>query len=127
MSLYLGKKGEDFAANFLAKQGYEIIERNYHSRYGEIDIIAKKDETIAFVEVKTRKADAKYSPSEAVTYSKQKKINLTALTYLVQNETLAQPRFDVIEVMSNEGRIYKVNHIENAFDAIDFGGQYDIF
>lgn len=127
MSLYLGKKGEDFAANFLEKIGYEIIERNFHSRYGEIDIIAKKDEYIAFVEVKTRKADVKYAPSEAVTYTKQKKINLTALTYIVKNDVSLQPRFDIIEVMSNEGRIYKVNHIENAFDAIDFGGQYDIF
>ncbi len=133
MSLYLGKKGEDFAAYHLEQIGYTIIERNYHSRYGEIDIIAQKGEILAFVEVKTRKSDEKYTPSEAVTYTKQKKINLTALTYIakIENENNCynelQPRFDIVEVLSNQGRIYKVNHIENAFESIDFGGQYEIF
>ena len=68
-----GNIGEDFAADYLEKEGYKIIERNYATKLGEIDIIAEKDGYIAFVEVKSRAEDCMYSPREAVTFSKQKK------------------------------------------------------
>ncbi len=110
-----GNLGENFAENYFKKQGY-AIERNYHSRHGEIDIIAENEEYILFIEVKTRKADSMTAPKEAVDYRKQQKIILTAEDYMLKNETEKQPRFDVFEVFQTEGRIYKFNHIKSAFD-----------
>ncbi len=122
-----GNKGEDFAAEYYRKLGFEIKERNYHCRGGEIDIIAENSEYIIFVEVKNRTDGALYSPKEAVDENKQIKLTLSAVKYLGENETDKQPQFDVFEVYSNGGRIYKYQRIENAFECFDFGGRYDIF
>lgn len=111
-----GNLGEDFAENYFKKKGFSIV-RNYHSRYGEIDIIAENEEYVLFVEVKTRKAGTMLSPVESVNYRKQQKIILTAQDYMMKSESEKQPRFDIFEVWHNEGRIYKFNHIESAFDA----------
>ena len=112
-----GNLGEDFAENYFKKLGF-TTQRNYHSRYGEIDIIAENDEYVLFVEVKTRKADTMLSPVESVNFRKQQKIILTAQDYMMKNESEKQPRFDIFEVWHNEGRIFKFNHIESAFDAV---------
>ena len=69
-----GNLGEDFAAKYLQDEGYTILERNFNTRMGEIDIIAQKGKYIAFVEVKSRADDCLYLPREAVTHSKQRKI-----------------------------------------------------
>lgn len=122
-----GRKGEEFAAEYYRKKGYEITEMNYHSRYGEIDVIAENDTEIIFCEVKTRSSKTKTSPSDAVDFKKQQKLTLTAFRYLEETENEKTPRFDVFEVWQNEGRIYKFNNIENAFEAADFSGRYDIF
>ena len=110
-----GSTGESLAAKHLEQHGYNIIGRNYRSRYGEIDIIAEKGEYIVFVEVKARSQGFAGLPREAVDLRKQKKIIKTALMYLLQTNKNAQPRFDVIEV-NQTGREYNINHIENAFD-----------
>ena len=110
-----GNMGENIAAKYLEQHGYNISDRNYHSRYGEIDIIAEKDEYIVFVEVKARSQSFAGLAREAVDLRKQKKIIKRALMYLSQYEKNAQPRFDVVEV-NQTGRQYRVNHIENAFD-----------
>ena len=123
----IGDKGEDFAVNYFEKRGYTVLKRNYHSRYGEIDIIAKDENFLVFVEVKARKSRSPVSPGEAVDYRKQKKICLTAMKYIAETESELQPRFDVFEVWLNEGRIYKFNHIEYAFEGIDFDGDYELF
>lgn len=123
----IGKNGEDFCEEYYRKRGYEIRERNFHSRYGEVDLIAQKGSIIAFVEVKTRNENSLGRPSEAVSKSKQKKLILTAMKYM-ENEPLdVFSRFDVFEVWQSEGRIYKFNCIEAAFEACDFSGRYDIF
>ena len=80
-----GKLGEDIACGELIKHGYEILAKNYRSTFGEIDIIAKKDFTVAFVEVKLRKSIAMGMPKEFVTKSKQKKIIATAMKFLSEN------------------------------------------
>ena len=113
-----GKLGENFAAEWLQKSGYSIIGMNYHTRFGEIDIIARKGEFIAFVEVKTRSANSIARPMEWVTASKQKKIILSAEMFLQQNENELQPRFDVIEIITaskNDFRVIEIQHYENAF------------
>lgn len=123
----LGNKGEGFAAEYYKKLGYSITAQNYSCRGGEIDIIAENGEYIIFVEVKTRSSNFLYSPAEAVDLKKQKRLTIAAMKYLAENESEKQPQFDVFEVYTQNDRIYKVHRIENAFEAFDFGGRYDIF
>lgn len=117
-----GKDGENIAAEYLKNKGYTIIDRNYYSRYGEIDIIAQHEKYIVFVEVKTRCENAMVTAFEAVDKIKQKKIIKTAMIYLEENKVDLQPRFDVIEVLTRRSsKIVKaVNQIENAFLGDDF-------
>lgn len=113
-----GDMGEETAADYLKSQGYEILFCNYHSAYGEVDIIAKKGEIIAFVEVKSRKEHSMLSPREAVSRSKQQKLMKTASCYLEENKVTLQPRFDVVEVYfvgERQLAVTEINHIENAF------------
>lgn len=112
-----GKTGEDYTANYLESKGFKIIKRNYHSRYGEIDIIASNSKFILFTEVKTRHENPMYPPCEAVTYQKQRKIIKTAVKFLIDNKYDLQPRFDVAEVIlkRNSYEIISINYIENAF------------
>lgn len=112
-----GAKGEQIAAKFLIKKGYDIVAMNYRSKYGEIDIIATDDEYVLFVEVKTRSENAMSLPKEAVTKSKQHKIISTAMRYITASKTELQPRFDIIEVYIKNKTFGKnqVHHIKNAF------------
>ena len=113
----IGNAGECAAANLLQKEGYSILERNFHSRYGEIDIIAANCQYILFVEVKTRKQRSIVSGTAAVDIKKQRKLVKTAMMYLAAQKTDLQPRFDVISVATNEneGTIVSIEHLENAF------------
>lgn len=123
----LGDKGENFAAEYYRKLGYEITARNYLCRGGEVDIIAEDDEYIIFVEVKSRSDNSLYSPAEAVDFKKQKRLTVAANKYLEETSSEKQPQFDVFEVYISNERIYKVKRLENAFEAFDFGGRYDLF
>lgn len=106
-----GDKGEIIAQNHLKKNKFRILETNFRSKMGEIDIIAQKKEQIVFIEVKTRKSAEFGRPSEAVNSHKQWKIRKVAEEYLLKNKLTDYPcRFDVIEVLDDE-----INHIENAF------------
>ena len=115
----IGFDGEQITADYLRKQGFIINERNFHSRYGEIDIIAENEQYILFVEVKTRKNGAFVSPAEAVDTHKRRKISMTAASYLMKSFCTLQPRFDVAEITlfgEKERKEYKINYIENAFE-----------
>ncbi|MCI5679161.1 MAG: ribonuclease HII [Bacteroidales bacterium] len=112
-----GNRGEALAAKQMEKMGYEILERNFHALKGEIDIIAKKDNYIVFTEVKYRKNEAMGSPAEAVNHWKQQHIIRAAKAYMAQNcleEMGYDFRFDVAEVLSNEGKTY-FRYTEDAF------------
>ena len=109
-----GQKGQTEAENFLQKNNYKILEKNFRTRTGEIDLIAfdNKNGYIAFIEVKYRTSTNYGLPSEAVGSKKQQKIIRTALYYISKNKLSDRDfRFDVIEVLGTS-----VNHIENAFD-----------
>ncbi len=108
-----GREGEALAADFLRKQKYEVIGANYHCRFGELDLIAKKRELVIFVEVKLRKNDRFGAAADAVTAAKQHKLRQAALSWLASHDCDAPTRFDVIEIYTETGRI---NHIENAFE-----------
>ena len=106
-----GNLGEKKAIDFLLNKGYAIIETNYQKRCGEIDIIAKKDTYIIFIEVKYRKNISKGYPREAVSLKKQEKIKNTSLYYISENNLNdVDFSFDVIEIIGNS-----ITHIESAF------------
>ncbi|NLW52611.1 MAG: YraN family protein [Tissierellia bacterium] len=105
--------GEEIASRYLKHKGYTILNRNYASRHGEIDLIAFHNMTLVFVEVKTRKNYDYIYACESVNYQKQTKIKLTANKYLAENLLYFDDiRFDVIECYWQSKQ---VNHIENAF------------
>jgi len=112
----LGEKGEDIAAAFLKKKGYNILFRNYKCSFGEIDIIAKHKKILSFIEVKTRSTKKYGLPQEAVTSVKQAKISRVALEFVQRYKMDNRAaRFDVVSVQSlNDG--YEVDLIENAFE-----------
>lgn len=114
----IGNWGENMACKHILDLGYKIIERNYHCRNGEIDIIALDKTTIVFIEVKTRKNNLYGNASEFVDYKKRQKIIYTA-NYYMMNRPDTDARFDIIEVYyyeENEQKHLKsINHIENAF------------
>ncbi len=98
-----GYEGEEIAAQYLRSKGYTILERNYHSRYGEIDLIAKTDCCIAFVEVKARTSDKFGMPEASVTPEKLEKIGNTGLLWLQEHpEAPDDWRIDVIAIMMDE-------------------------
>lgn len=115
-----GKIGEDYVKQLLQEKGYFVLDTNYHSRFGEIDIIVKDFKYIVFVEVKTRDVNRMGEPLEAVTITKQKKIIQTALLYLQEHIELQnlQPRFDVAGLITTgkKKQIKEVQYITNAFD-----------
>ncbi len=112
-----GALGEQFAAKFLEKHGYSILETNFRSRFGEIDIIAQKGGILAFVEVKTRAATMLESPQAAVTRTKQKRIITTALYYLQGHRAGLQPRFDVVAITTASKASFEVLDIQHLTDA----------
>ena len=115
-SYQLGQKGEEAAEKYLQQQGYQVIERNYRSVFGEIDIIAEEGETLVFVEVKCRRSDAYGPPELAVGREKQKKISRIALHYLSEHHLRQCPaRFDVVAVKLLPGGT-QIELIRNAFE-----------
>jgi len=114
--LYLGQSGEEAAVSFIKRNGYRIITKNYKSKLGEIDIIARDKGTICFIEVKSRKTDRYGLPQEAVSMDKQRHISRAALLFLKEKNLLnKKARFDVISIIYNEG-IPKLGLIKNAFE-----------
>src|SRR5688572_19752850 len=95
----LGLRGEDAAARFLRRLGYVIVARGHKDKIGEIDLIAVDGRTVVFVEVKTRTADLKGTPAEAVDHDKQKRLTRLAAAYLKRHDLLeCKARFDIISI-----------------------------
>ena len=114
-----GAWGETIAAQYLRKKHYKILDCNYRSRYGEIDVIACNKKHIVFVEVKLRKSDKFAEGREFVDYYKQNRIRMTASLYLSYHDTDLQPRFDVIEIYAADGILTRkpvITHLEDAFE-----------
>ena len=108
-----GKLGEEIAFKYILSRGGNVIEKNYRTKMGEVDLIARLNGELVFVEVKSRSNINYGYPSESVNYKKKRKIINVAKYYILENslENLSI-RFDVIEIYFNEK---KINHIENAF------------
>ncbi len=111
----LGAKGEQLAAGFLRRQGFEIIERNYRFEHGEIDIIARKENLISFCEVKTRTSDTYGRGEDAVGSRKQRQIRKVAEGFLAGGNLEGYDfRFDVVVVEIRRGETM-IRLIEDAF------------
>ncbi len=108
----LGARGENRAVRYLKRSGYKILERGYKSPFGEVDIIARKADAVAFVEVKTRLTDGYGAPNEAVDARRRARYIKAAEYYFGGRVIGVTVRFDIIEILRGE-----INHIENAFDA----------
>ena len=112
----LGKKGEDLALRYLKKNGYRIFERNYVCKLGEVDIIAKEKDTLAFIEVKTRTSTAFGPPQLAVNAAKQMQLSKVA-QYFLKEKCLedVKARFDVVAIVLGP-RGPEIELIRDAFD-----------
>lgn len=113
----LGEEQEKRASVYLKEKGYEILEHNFFSRYGEIDLIARENEYLVFVEVKYRKDVHLGYPEESITTLKMKRILRTANWYMMKNQISENTpcRFDVVAMLGE-----KIKVIKNAFDLGDF-------
>lgn len=112
-----GRMGEDYTAEYLTRRGAAILARNWHCRWGELDIVAALGEVVAFVEVKTRRSGAMVTPLQAVTPAKIRRTVLAACAYLEQTGCGLQPRFDVAAVTVSGGAVTGFEYIASAFDA----------
>lgn len=101
----IGDKGEDLAVSYLEKAGYQITGRNWRTRFGEIDIITKKDGILIFVEVKAKKSDRYGGPGEMITARKLRKLKNTALAYIKEVRFDGPWRIDAVLIQDNKAKI----------------------
>ncbi len=114
----VGEEKEKLAADYLSSLGYDILETNYRTKFEEIDIIARDDKTIVFVEVKYRNGERYGNPLEAINYNKQRRISMGAVSYLSRSNISIEStsiRFDAIGI--SKGRI---THVKDAFCYMGF-------
>ena len=110
----LGKLGEKMAAEHLDKKGFQILHKNYVYGRAEVDIVAMKDNTIVFVEVKTRESSYLSAPEYTVSLKKQRQIIKAADAYLKEHQLEQESRFDIISIIINS-QYNKLEHLEHAF------------
>lgn len=103
------------SANYLRNKGYTLVDHNFHSRLGEIDLVCEYKGFIVFVEVKARNENSIALPREFVDEQKQAKIIATAGLYIQKYNVELQPRFDVIEIYMQNNKVKSIKHLENAF------------
>lgn len=110
----IGQKGEETAVSYLKKEGYAVLEKNYRFKKSEIDIIAEKQNTIVFVEVKTRTSTRFGNPEDFVDKAKAAKVIEGAENYIEQSEWKQSIRFDIISIIFH-GEGYELKHFKDAF------------
>ncbi|MGI6486719.1 MAG: YraN family protein [Syntrophothermaceae bacterium] len=112
----MGRRAETRAADYLQQKGYTIVDRNYYTRYGELDIICEQGDTIVFVEVRSKRSSTFGTPEESITSAKIARLRKTALSWLAEKGTRWYPnlRFDVVTIRKEVGNTI-INHIEGAF------------
>jgi putative endonuclease len=110
-----GKKGEKLALKFLKKNKYKIIEKNFSSKFGEIDIIAKDKDTLAFIEVKTRKEQEFFTPLDSINFNKKMHIIKTAQDFINKHKINIPCRFDILSIVVRNDKPH-FELIKNAFE-----------
>ena len=109
----LGKWGEDLAAAYLAKKGYEILERDWKSGHHDLDIIARDEDTLVFIEVKTRSNRLFGDPEEAIDYKKRMSLQSAINHYVKSHRTGRDIRFDIISIVGTIGSTPEIEHIKD--------------
>ena len=125
-----GGAGEDAAVEMLLKNGFELVARNYHTKFGETDLIVKNEKMLLFVEVKTRTKASRYKGYVAVTHEKKQRIIRTALLFLRENRFPLPKRFDVIDIEGHwlvvdekeEFAVDQMHWYKNAITNADYDG-----
>ena len=111
-----GDTGEEAAVQFLEQKGWRIADRNWRCKYGELDIVAwDTDDTLVFIEVKTRSSEQFGGPEAALNFRKRTRIIRSAVTYMESTGYEWKVRFDVMAVIHREGAVRQIRHIEDAF------------
>ena len=110
----LGKKGEELAVEFLQNNNYQILERNWRFKKAEIDIIAKKNDVLAVIEVKTRSSNYFGNPQDFVNQKKIKLLVDAINQYVTVKDLDVEVRFDIIAILKNQ-YTFKIEHLEDAF------------
>ena len=114
----LGKRGEDYAAQYLAAHGYAVLERNWHCPVGELDLVTERGDQVIFVDVRTRQTDRLGTPEESITPAKRAKLIAAAQTFLDAHNQLDRDwRIDVVAIeVGSRGEITRCTLIENAIE-----------
>ena len=110
----LGKKGEQLAVDFLIKNGYNILDRNYRFDRAEVDIIAKKEEILSIIEVKTRTNIDFGNPEDFVKPKQIKNLVKAVNEYVTENDLDLEVRFDIVAIVK-EKQSFKIEHLKDAF------------
>ena len=110
----LGQKGEELAVDFLLKQGYEILSRNYIFQKAEVDIIAQKEDILAIVEVKTRSTNVFGNPQDFLKPKQIQRIVKAVDHFVTSHQLDVEVRFDIIAIVKN-GNQFDIEHLENAY------------
>jgi len=114
MNKSIGKKGEQYAVDYLRALGYEIVRTNYHILGGEIDIISRKESEIVFVEVKTRRSNRYGQGEESITRTKLRRLNLAMHRFLAEQYWRTDYRLDVISIQMNSfEEVCNLRHYKN--------------
>jgi len=116
----LGRRGEDYAAQYLIDHGYALRARNWRCPVGEIDLVTEKDDRLIFVEVRTRRGDRLGTPEESITPAKRAKLIAAAQTYLAEHDQTDRDwRIDVVAIeIGSRGEVKRCTLIENAIEEI---------
>lgn len=110
-----GAKGETLARKYLEDHGYEIVATNWRYRRSEVDIIARRDQWLIFVEVKARATETFGRPEDFVTPAKEKRLAQAAFAYMAETDHQGEVRFDVISVLIPTSGSVQITHLEDAF------------
>jgi len=110
----LGEKGEQLAVDFLIENGYEIVERNYRFDRAEVDIMVKKENTLAIIEVKTRSTSDFGDPQDFLKPKQIQRIVKAVDEYVIENKLNVEVRFDIIAIVKEKNG-FSIEHLENAF------------
>lgn len=113
-NLQTGKIGEEIARGFLGKKGYTILEQNYRSKYGEIDLIARQGKELVLVEVRTKRGQDFGTPEESLNQRKLKKLQLNALAYIYKKRWKGPYRIDAVcIVLGRDNKVERIEHYKN--------------
>lgn len=116
LHLRYGEMGEHAAKRYLQRRGLKFLTANFRSARGELDLIFREDDCLVFIEVKTRSSEEWNRPAAAVNAERRRRLTRAALDYLrLLRNPAAKIRFDIVEVLLQEGSVHEVRHLPNTF------------